>query len=65
MDEYRVVPSDRVSLSVPLTEVMGELEEEGADVTRLLLRKVKRAADMMDYRTKSQSHLRMRSWRFA
>lgn len=63
VDELHVVPSYRVWLSVPLTEVSGELQEEGAVVTKAS--PAKRAADMTDDRRKSQSHLRMKSWRFA
>lgn len=44
-------------------EVSRELLEEEAVVTKA--RPAKRVADMMDYRRKSQSHLRMRSWRCA
>lgn len=44
-------------------EVSGELLEEEAVVTKA--RPAKRVADMMDYGRKSQSHLRMRSWRCA
>lgn len=63
VDEFRVVPSYRVWLCIPLTEASGELQEEGAVLTKAS--PAQRAADMMDCRRKSPSHLRMRSWRFA